>query len=369
MACQDKVEEISTKAHTSEHFALSLSDEKMTQNELGLVSPTEMEVFQSINCTGNIDVPPQNRASITAIMGGYVKRSPLLVGNQVSEGQVLLSLENPVYAELQQDYLDTKASLDYLKADYQRQAELQKEKINTTKAYQKAKSELARAEVKLKSLKERLSLLGIQAEQLTVDKISSEIQIYSPISGTIAMVNISRGTYVEPTEALMEILDTDHLHLELDVYEQDLMKVKVGQSIRFKLPEMSDAIWKGEVHLIGNRLDNKKRTIKLHGHLDHIDSLNLAVGMFVEAEIISHSQTHPGLPEAAVYEMNDHYYVFELADSGDGESHFNKREVKLLADKDQRMAVEAVDESPLEGKYLSGAYHFVGEQESGGHSH
>lgn len=42
-----------------------------------------------------IDVPPANRAVVSATMGGYIKTAPLLVGDKVRKGQVLLSIENP----------------------------------------------------------------------------------------------------------------------------------------------------------------------------------------------------------------------------------------------------------------------------------
>ncbi|MEQ8909653.1 MAG: efflux RND transporter periplasmic adaptor subunit [Vicingaceae bacterium] len=368
VACQSEEEqETSEKTTAEEHF--QISETQFESNEMQLIAPKTIRVKQSIVCNGSIDVPPQNRAKITAIMGGYVKESPLLVGDFVEKGQVLVSLENPDYAELQEQYLNTQAELKYLQADYERQVELQKENINSTKDFQKIESDLKKAKAKQKSLAEKLSLIGIEATQLSTEKISSRIQIKSPITGTIAMVNISKGTYVNPTEALMEILDTDHMHLELDVFEKDILKVKKHQEIIFRLPELSAQKRRGEVHLIGNLLEKEKRSVKVHGHLDGVDSLHLAVGMFVEAEIVVGEESYQSVPSEAVYEIEGKTYLLVKLEEKEGKLLFDRYAIDVIEEKDGQIAFERKNGETVNQKVLAGAYHFIGENEGGGHHH
>ncbi len=61
-----------------------------------------------------IDVPPENRAVINATMGGYIKTTPLLIGDNVRKGQALVTIENPEFVRLQQEYMEVNEQLTYL---------------------------------------------------------------------------------------------------------------------------------------------------------------------------------------------------------------------------------------------------------------
>ena len=54
----------------------------------------------TIKTSGFLDVPPQNKASVSSFFEGYVKRTPLLIGDAVKKGQLVVSLENPSYVEI-----------------------------------------------------------------------------------------------------------------------------------------------------------------------------------------------------------------------------------------------------------------------------
>ncbi len=76
-------------------------------------------------------------------------------------------------------------------------------------------------------------MLNINPSSVEKGIITSTINLYSPIEGYITKVNISNGVYVSPTDAIMEIVDTDHIHLELSVFEKDILNIPMvaGQDI------------------------------------------------------------------------------------------------------------------------------------------
>ena len=72
-----------------------------------LLGNLEQKSFPTVvNVNGMIDVPPENRAVVNATMGGYIKTTPLLVGDVVRKGQVLATIENPEFVMLQQEYME-----------------------------------------------------------------------------------------------------------------------------------------------------------------------------------------------------------------------------------------------------------------------
>ncbi len=275
-----------------------------------------------VKTTGMIDVPPENKSIINAMMGGYIKTTPLLIGDEVKKGQQLVTLENPEFITLQQNYLETKEQLSYLKAEYDRQKTMLEEKITSQKNYLKAESDYNTAMARYNGMRKQLSLLNIAISEVEKGNITSIVAMYSPIAGSITKVNVARGTFVSPGTPIMEIIDHDHVHIELSVFEKDIMQLKKGQEIQFTIPEASEERYEAEVYLIGTVIENN-RTVKVHGHLKDETKANFLVGMFVQADIITSSVSKKALPEAAVIDLDGVYTILQL-DSADDEGYYFK---------------------------------------------
>ena len=172
-----------------------------------------MEVLM-IKSSGKIDVPPQYKAKITPFIGGYVKATKLLVGDKVSKGQALITLENTEYLDIQKDYVEVAEQINYLKSEYERQKTLFNEKISSQKNYLKAESDYRKAKGMYQSLREKLLLLKINPANVEKGKLTSIVTISSPITGDIVVMNANVGMYIAPSDVILEIVDTNHLHLE-----------------------------------------------------------------------------------------------------------------------------------------------------------
>lgn len=240
---------------------------------------------QTISVTGYIDVPPENLASISPYYGGFAKNIYVLPGQSVKKGEVLFTLQNPEYLHMQLEYLEAKEQIEYLKAAYERQKTLAAEKISSTKIYKKAESDYKVMLARYRSLQEELKLMGLSIPKIESGQLINTISIRAIIKGSVTAVNITKGEFVDAKDVAVTIVNTDHIHLELDVFEKDALLVKEGQLVTFKIPESSQELYKGDIHLVGRSVDPKKRTIKVHGHIDNEDEANFIQGMFVEASI------------------------------------------------------------------------------------
>ena len=141
---------------------------------------TEKSFAETVQTSGMIDVPPQSRAVISAFAGGYIKNTPLLVGNKVSKGQRLVTLENPEFITMQQNYLETAEQLSYLKSEYERQKIMFDEKITSQKSFLKAESEYKSNLARYNSLKKNLEMLNINPVSVQAGNIVSAVNIYRP---------------------------------------------------------------------------------------------------------------------------------------------------------------------------------------------
>ncbi len=328
-ACGEKDSQSNEIANTAEtDNIISVTKSQFENGHMILGNVVDYEFNEVVKANGFIDVPPQNKASVSTFMGGFVKNTPLLIGDKVKKGQLVLTLENTEYVELQQQYMEVAEQLSYLKSEYERQQTLFNEKITSEKNFLKAESTYKSTLAHFNGLREKLRMMNINPTSVEQGNISSTINLYSQISGYVTKVNVSNGSYISSQDEVLEIVNTDHIHLELSVFEKDIMKIKKGQIITFKVPESSGELFKAEVHLVGTSIDESTRTIKVHAHIEDEEKTRFIKGMFIEAEIITDTKTAKALPKDAVYNFNDSYFTLVLKDLKDDIYTFNKIEVK-----------------------------------------
>lgn len=333
LGCGDgpKSTELSTsEGMLAEDTSIVLSEAQFLQNGMTLGNMLEKPFPSSIQVNGMLDVPPDHKVVVSATAGGYIKESPLLIGDVVKKGQRLVTLENPEFVSIQQAYLEVKQQLGYLGSEYERQKTLRDENISSQKSFLKAESEFKMAQAKYSGLKKQLEMLNISTASVDQGSFTATANIYAPISGSVTAVNVSKGTYVSPATPIMEIIDSDHIHLELSVFEKDIMKLRKGQPILFRIPEASTDTFEAKVHLIGTSI-GENRTVKVHGHLKEEKGHHFLTGMFVEASIIIDTMAAMALPSEAIANLDGANYVL-LKEQGKAKEYAFKR-IEVQTDK------------------------------------
>lgn len=261
-----------------------------------------------VTCTGEVEVPPQGMASVTAPLGGYIARTSMVPGAYVQKGQVLATLTNPEYIVLQQSYLETAGQLKFAQQDYERQKMLQEQDATAARKLQESESSFTVLTARLAGLREQLRMIGISVKDLETGKINSEVLLRSPIAGYVTTVNHHPGQFVEPREVIFEVVDMHDLHLHLNVFEQDITRVRKGQSVRFRPSGDKSATYWGKVLLVSPQRKEDVSTFDVHGHIDREDE-NLKPGMYLEAEILLSDDSVYALPATAIVQSGDRSFV------------------------------------------------------------
>lgn len=275
-------------------------------------------ITQKLNTTvivhGVVDVPPQNMVSVSFPLGGYLKYTKLLPGMHVSRGEIIAQMEDQSLVQLQQDYLVTKAKLEYLEKEYARQKELNADKVNSDKTLQQVTADYTSQKIMLKGYAEKLRLINISPERLTEEKISRQVAIYSPINGYVSKVNVNTGKFVQPTDVLFELINPDDIHAALSIFEKDLGKVAIGQRVKISFVDEPEKEYDGEVILVNRNVD-ENRTAIAHCHfLSH--PKQLLPGMFLNARIQVKEAMVNVLPEGAIVRFDNKEYIFTQSGAG-----------------------------------------------------
>lgn len=348
-----KKSEPETKAQTTDtSLHVALSEEQIKKMGIEVGQTVMRSISGVIKANGMLDVPPQNLVSISAPLGGFVKRTEFLQGMRVAKGQTVVVLEHPDYIQLQEDYLMTKNQLEYLELEYKRQEELQNEKVSAAKDFQMAKSNYQSSKAKLLGLKAKLELINIHPSDIENGEIKSTISIASPISGFISQVNVNIGMYVSPSTMMFRIVDTEHLHAEAQVFEKDIPQLKIGQKVFLRLSNETTER-EATVYLIGKEI-TPERTVRVHCHLEKEDAA-LIPGLFFSARIETSQIQVSTVPSDGIVLFQNKSYVFvqtqplqfEMVEIEKGVSEGGFTQVTLT---------EALKEKQI---VVKGAYHLV----------
>lgn len=352
---ENKIDAIENIQSPLDDNLITVSKQQFENAGMKLGELTEQDFAETVQASGMIDVPPQNRAVISAFAGGYIKNTPLLVGDKVRRGQLLVTLENPEFITMQQQYLETAEQLKYLRSDYERQKTLVEENITSQKRFLKAESDYKVAKSRYISLKKNLEMLNINPVNVENGTITSQTAIYSTINGSITQLNLKMGAYVSASDVLMEIINIDHMHLELKVFEKDIMHLKKDQEILFRIPESSNKKYTAMVHLIGTSIDPEERIALVHGHIDEDSekNANFTVGMFVDAAIVTDKSKKIALPEDAVIEQQNKMFVLKLQNEDTDSYHFKLEEVTTISSYNGYQAIDSRAKFKKEDRFLT----------------
>ena len=300
-------ESASSEASQNENI-VEMNDAQLKNAGIATGKAEKKDISSLLKVNGVIDVPPQNMVSISVPLGGYLKSSKLLPGMHVSKGEVIAMMEDQQYIQIQQEYLTAKANSVFTESEYNRQKELNQSKASSDKMYQKTEAEYKGQQILIKSLYEKLKLIGINPEGLNESSISRGINVYSPIDGYVSAVNINIGKYISPTDVLFDIVNPSDIHLALTVFEKDINKLFTGQKVITYTNNNPDKKYNAEIILIGQDL-SQERSVIVHCHFDRYDK-TLLPGMFMNAEIEIKSNNGFVIPENAVVTFEGKQFVF-----------------------------------------------------------
>lgn len=287
---------------------LSLTDEqyKNAAIETGKIFTSNISSVLKLN--GKIDVPPQSLVSVSVPLGGYLKSTKLLPGMHIRKGDPLAVMEDIQYIQLQQDYLTAKAQLSLTESEYNRQKELNQSKATSDKVFEQVRTNYQTQLVLLKSLEEKLKLIGLNPQRISAGTISKSINIYSPISGFVSAVNVNIGKYVTPSDILFELVNPNDIHLNLTVFEKDINKLAVGQKLLAYSNSHPQTKYPLEVILISKNISGQNAA-EVHCQFEQYDN-GLLPGMFMNAEIEVSTHNANVLPEEAIVRFENKHYVF-----------------------------------------------------------
>ena len=268
-------------------------------------------ISRTIQALGRVDYDEEKLTRLHPKTDGWIEGLRVsTTGQLVERGDVLLSLYSPQLVTSQQEYLLAVKNLEVL-------ADSPYEDVRRG------------AEELVVISRQRLELLDVpdhQVRELEKDgEIKKNLHIHSPFKGVVLNVGARDGEYVTPTTELYQIADLSKVWVYVDVYEQEIPWVRVGDVGRMEVTSLPGRVFEGRINYIYPYLERDTRTVKVRIEFDNHD-LALKPEMF--ANVTLSSQQRPDavvIPEEAVIRSGTGERVLIVR----GPGKFELREVKL----------------------------------------
>lgn len=379
VACEEKHEHSEGDGHIHresihEHESVHFSVAQFNAINMQVDTLSKRNVSAVVQANGVLDVPPQNEASVTTIIGANITSIEVVEGEDVSKGQVLAYLSHPNLTRLQNDYLEAYNRLQYLEQEHQRQKRMYEEEVGSGKIYQQTQRDYRSAKGASESLESQLRQLGLNPSQIREGNFHDRVPVLSPINGSVGDVAGRIGQYVQPEKELFEIINIDHIHADFMVFERDVHKVKEGQRVRFTVESVPGKELFATIFSVGKKFDQDPKAVHVHADIENKTG-TLIPGMYIKGEILTGSTEAYALPESALIREGDNYFAFLAEKEFHGEHEewmFTPIEV-IVGNFDKGwFAVDFLREVPAETLFaMNNAYYLMAEMKKGEveHSH
>ncbi|MFD0964263.1 efflux RND transporter periplasmic adaptor subunit [Pseudofulvibacter geojedonensis] len=338
---------------------------KMKIDSLGL---RNMSAYVEAN--GSLEVPPQNEAAVTSVIGANVMSIKVIEGDKVKKGQVIAYLSHPNIISLQSDYLNAYSNSELLKKNHERQKKLYDAGVGSGANFQKAEAEFKSSKALVNGLAAQLKILNINTASVRNGTIAQQAPLRSPIEGYIQKVEVKTGQYVEPQTELFEIVNTHHVHADFMVFEKDVHKIKQGQKITFSVQSIPNSELSAEIYSVSKTFEDNPKAVHVHAEIEN-KSGNLIPGMYIQGKIQIENILTKALPESAIIKEGNKFFVF-IAEK-EGENWVFKPLEVMTGEKDgDWIAVTFSEELPVNTKFAyNNAYYLIAEMKKGEaeHSH
>jgi len=350
-----------TEAKVSEGMTpVSLTQQQLKALNIEVATMGKRDFHGVVEANGHLQVPPQNMASVTAIVGANVSSIKVFLGDKVKKGQTLATLSHPQLLQLQSTFLNDWNRMEYVSKEYQRQKKLYKAQVGSGKDFQKVSADYFTLKGDIKNLESQLRLLHIDPEKIKQGYIFEKVPVISPIDGYIDKINVNIGQYVEPQKTMFKVINNNRVHADLMIFEKDVYKVKTGQKVRFSVASHPVEMLTATIYAVGKSFEQNPKAVHVHASFKHKGN-GLIPGMYITGRISTDNDFSYALPEGAVVKEGGKNYIFSAQKEKEG-MRFTPVEVVIGQTENRWDEIKLL--SPLKPGTLfalNGAYYLISE--------
>jgi len=351
----EKPLEIPARAETSSHNLkqIELTPEQETAIGLQVAAAEEQSLPITVTATGQVQAAQDLLTHVTTPAAGSVTGISARLGETVTAGQALATVKSDTVGQIESDLLQARLQsdsdfqqaqlqLNLSHATYQREQKLFHDRISAKADLEAARTQFEKDQgtvqaVQLKqqaiinTAQQRLSLYGVAdgaAERVVQSRhIDPYITIAAPRSGVLVSRAINTGELSDPSKDMFVIADLSQVWVVANIYEKDVAKVKVGETVKLTLDSLTGQVFRGDISYIADQLDPQARTLAIRAIVPN-HSFKLKPNMFAHMELLTQNHVALVVQHTALQRVGNQTYTYVAV----GSHRYEKRPVEVGSD-------------------------------------
>jgi len=293
---------------------VSLTGEEMEAISLQTTTAAYRSLDADLSAIGKVVAPLRTKAIVSYAFPARISEVHVRLGEWVEEGQRLITLQSEEVGSARADYYKAVAGCELARVNHERQQRLLDRGVGAGKDAITAESELVVARSNLDAAEKKLHILGFTEAQVLemaeTHQVNPSISLYAPIGGKIVDNNAVLGARVDQQTEILTIMDSQLLRVDVEIYEKDIAKIRMGQSVEARVAAYADEVFVGRIQYISDFFKEDTRTIAVHTEIANTD-YKLKPGMFADITIhLNHHDRVLALPRAAILDDGPLELVF-----------------------------------------------------------
>jgi cobalt-zinc-cadmium efflux system membrane fusion protein len=353
--CSAQNEEVVEIAETdAQHDTFDIPVSQMEANGMQIAQVRDTLLSANVPVNGIFVTSSDGIREFSTPIEARVSEVFVLPGSEVKRGQPLMRLESKELIDIEQQLVVDEAELTYWKEEVQRQKILVEANAGASKVYSEAKSKLNAIEARVAGAKEKLSMIGVSAGQISAANISGFFNVYASFDGFVSDLNVHNGQVVAAMSSLCFVRSAQKLTIEANVFAADREKITTGQQVTFTLNN-EETVFTGQVITASSSADQQTSGYKLIIAPAIVDAAffeGRTVKVFIETE----EQNVLAIPSSALAGNPEAPFVFELLTNENGSMAFQKKYVTVLFKNEDAAGIALSDLSESAYILISGIH-------------
>lgn len=326
----------------AEDMQIKLSPEQI--DNLGVqIGPLQTsQQVPLLHAPARVVVPANHEMLVSTTQSGFLVQMHANIGDRVEKGQIVAQLNSPELVALQQQFLTASNDANLSALEYARDKSLQQEGVIADRRWQETRAMHSSKTAKADEARQLLLMAGMSAAEINTlaktRKLGSQLNIHAPMSGSVLERLATVGARLDMQVPLYRIADLSELWLEINLPQERLQDVHLGDKV-----QIEDSPLSATISLLGQSVNTANQTVLARAVINRPDG-QLRVGQNLNVQITQQSpRAGFSVPNAAIAQNAGHNYVFVRNAAG-----FSVTEVEILGKHEQN-------------SFISGALQ-VGEQ-------
>ncbi len=314
-ACGEEKPKVENKSTIAAPPSIVLTTEQLSLMDIQLQTMEDKLIYPTIYANGIVAPKPNHEAAVTPRISGTIDKIFVLEGSNVQKGQALMSISSTELIQMQQDYMTALADANFYRKDFDRQTTLKNSNVGALSEYQLIESKFQNAISLEKTLRAKLNLQGVNADDLADPAnavIKTEKILRAPITGFIHNMPAKVGMRAENSSVLAEIIDLSELRADVYCYEKDLALISENQKVEIAFINKSIPAVIGKIENVSRTIDKETRSIVLHTSFVTPKGYLVLPEMSITAKIqgLNAGKMKKTIAQTALFDDGNQFYIF-----------------------------------------------------------